>query len=121
MLRRTLALLLAGVTLVGCNLAPRYERPGLPVGQSWPAPAPTAASPGVSSGDLAWRDVFLDPRLQQVIDLALRQNRDLRIAVGNIEQARAQYRVQRSELLPAINAVGSESKTHTPAATSLTG
>jgi multidrug efflux system outer membrane protein len=120
MLRRTLTLLLAATSLAGCNLAPPYERPGLPVGQAWPVPTATAPA-GVSAGDLAWRDVFLDARLQQVIDLALRQNRDLRIAVANIEQARAQYRVQRAELLPAINAVGSETKTHTPAGVSQTG
>lgn len=120
MLRRTLALLLAASTLAGCNLAPRYERPGLPVGQAWPAPGVTAPA-GASAGDLAWRDVILDARLRQVIDLALRQNRDLRIAAGNIERARAQYRVQRAELLPAINAVGSETRTHTPAGVSQSG
>jgi multidrug efflux system outer membrane protein len=120
MLRRTLTLLLAATTLAGCNLAPPYQRPGLPVGQAWPVPTATAPA-GAMAGDLAWRDVFQDARLQQVIDLALRQNRDLRIAVGNIQQARAQYRIQRAELLPAINAVGSENKTHTPAGASQFG
>ncbi|MDB5436972.1 MAG: efflux system, outer rane lipoprotein NodT family [Phenylobacterium sp.] len=120
MLRRTLVpLLAAAVALSGCTLAPPYVRPGLPVSQSWPEPGP---APGpVMAGDLAWRDVFQDPRLQAVIDLALRQNRDLRVAAGNIEQARAQYRIQRAQLLPAIDAVGSESKVHTPAPVSLTG
>ena len=120
MLRRTLTLLLAATALAGCNLAPPYHRPGLPVGQAWPV-ATATAPPGVSGGDLAWRDVFQDARLQQVIDLALRQNRDLRVAVGNIERARAQYRIQRAQLLPAINAVGSESKAHTPAGASQFG
>jgi multidrug efflux system outer membrane protein len=120
MLRRTLVpLLAAAVALSGCTLAPPYVRPGLPVSQSWPEPGPAPGS--VMAGDLAWRDVFQDPRLQAVIDLALRQNRDLRVAAGNIEQARAQYRIQRAQLLPAINAVGSESKVHTPAPVSLFG
>ncbi|MDB5464724.1 MAG: efflux system, outer rane lipoprotein NodT family [Phenylobacterium sp.] len=120
MLRRTLApLLAAAVALSGCTLAPPYVRPGLPVSQSWPEPGPAPGS--VMAGDLAWRDVFQDPRLQAVIDLALRQNRDLRVAAGNIEQARAQYRIQRAQLLPSIDAVGSESKVHTPAPVSLTG
>ncbi|MDB5423556.1 MAG: efflux transporter outer rane subunit [Phenylobacterium sp.] len=121
MLRRALVpLLTAALALAGCTLAPAYHRPGLPVGQSWPVPT-AAAPPGASAGDLAWRDVFQDPRLQQVIDLALLQNRDLRIAAGNIERARAQYRVQRAELLPAINAVGSENKSHGPTGASQTG
>jgi len=120
MLRRTLTLLLAATMLSGCTLAPAYHRPGLPVGQAWPVATATAPA-GASAGDLAWRDVFQDSRLQQVIDLALRQNRDLRIAVGSIERARAQYRVQRAELLPAINAVGSESKVHSPIGVSQTG
>lgn len=120
MLRRTLTLLLAAATLAGCTLAPAYQRPGLQVGQTWPVAGATSPE-GASAADLAWRDVFQDDRLQQVIDLALRQNRDLRIAVANIEQARAQYRVQRSELLPAISATGSGNRVHSPAGVSQFG
>ena len=115
---RLLGTLLATTALAGCTLAPSYKRPALPVAQAWPTPTATAAVP---AGDLAWRDVFQDPRLQGVIDLALAQNRDLRVAVSNIELARAKYRVQRADLLPAINAVGAESQTHTPRSTSQTG
>lgn len=122
MLRRTLAILLAAATaLSACTLAPPYVRPGLPVSSSWPVGAAAPAPGAVTAGDLAWREVFQDPRLQSVIELALRQNRDLRVAVGNIERARAQYRVQRAQLLPTINAVGSESQSHTPAGVSLIG
>lgn len=120
MLRRSLAILLAAATaLCACTLAPPYVRPSLPVSSSWPlgAPAPGA----VAAGDLAWREVFQDPRLQAVIELTLRHNRDLRVAVGDIERARAQYRVQRAQLLPTINAVGSEIHTLTPAGVSLIG
>ena len=120
MLRRPRTLLLAAATLAGCSLAPPYQRPGLPVGQAWPVAGATPPD-GTSAGDLAWRDVFQDRRLQQVIDLALRQNRDLRIAVANIERARAQYRVQRAELLPAINATGSGTRVHSPAGVSQFG
>lgn len=114
------AALLASTALGGCTLAPTYRRPALPVTQAWPVPG-TVAPVGAMAGDLAWREVFLDPRLQGVIQLALEQNRDLRVAVGNIERARAQYRVQRAALLPAVNAVGSESQIHTPQSTSQTG
>lgn len=113
--QRSFILVLAAATaLGGCTLAPRYERPALPVAGSWPVPAVTAA-PGATGADIAWRDVFQDTRLQSVIALALQQNRDLRVAVANIEQARAQYRVQRSGLLPTINATGSYVRSESPA------
>ena len=110
----TLAIaLLASVSLSACaSMAPKYERPALPVAQAWPNGAPAS---GPSAGDLAWRDVIQDPRLQRVIDLALAQNRDLRAAIANIEQARAQYRVQRANLLPAVNVSLSESRQRLPA------
>jgi multidrug efflux system outer membrane protein len=112
--------LLAATALSGCTLAPAYQRPALPVGQAWPTPVADQAAAPVAA-DLAWRDLFQDPRLQSVIELALAQNRDLRVAVGNIEQARAQYRIQRADLLPAIGATLSETRAHTPQATSQTG
>jgi multidrug efflux system outer membrane protein len=118
MLRRALPLL-AAAALSACTLAPRYERPALPVAQSWPeGSAPPA---GASAADLPWRQAFPDEKLQGLIELALRENRDLRVAVINIERARALYRVQRAELLPAIDAVGAESQSHTPRGLSITG
>jgi multidrug efflux system outer membrane protein len=115
-----IASLLAATALSGCTLAPAYQRPSLPVGQAWPTPMADQAAAPVAA-DLAWRDLFQDPRLQSMIELALAQNRDLRVAVGNIEQARAQYRIQRADLLPAIGATLSETRAHTPQATSQTG
>ena len=115
-----IACLLAATALSGCTLAPAYRRPNLPVGQTWPTPVADQGA-GPVAADLAWRDLFQDPRLQSVIELALAQNRDLRVAVGNIEQARAQYRIQRADLLPAIGASLSETRAHTPQATSQTG
>lgn len=107
------ALLVATTALSACTLAPRYERPALAAPQTWPDPA--AATPA-SVGDLVWRDVFLDAKLQGLITLALANNRDLRVATANIEQARAQYRVQRGALLPTINGGITQSETVTPAA-----
>lgn len=112
--------LMASAALGGCTLAPRYERPVLPVGQAWPVAAGTSAST-VPGADLAWREVFQDPRLQSVIALALEQNRDLRVAVANIAQARAQYRIQRADLLPAIDAAAAGTRTRTPGSVSQTG
>ncbi|MEQ4575800.1 MAG: efflux transporter outer membrane subunit [Gammaproteobacteria bacterium] len=95
------------VALAGCaSMAPRYERPATPVpAQFRDAPAGDSAADAVAALD--WRQVFLDERLQKVIALALDNNRDLRVAVLNIEKARAEYRIQRADLLPSVDASGS--------------
>ncbi|TCS14006.1 efflux transporter outer membrane subunit [Caulobacter sp. BK020] len=119
MLVRNLTLsLLAATALSACTLAPKTVRPALAVDNAWPiAQANTAGADGsaTTAADLAWRDVFIDPRLQGVIDLALSNNRDLRVAVLNIEKARAQYRIQRANLLPGVDATAGETQTRTTA------
>ena len=98
----------AAALLSGCisTMAPKYERPTAPVPQALPQggtyPAATPAT--VAAPDLAWRDVFTDPKLQQVITTALANNRDLRVSILNIAEAHAQYRVQRAALIPHIDA-----------------
>jgi multidrug efflux system outer membrane protein len=88
--------------LVGCTMVPKYERPAAPVSEAWPKPGGTntIATP---AADLEWREFFDDPRLQRLIELALTNNRDLRIAALRVEQFRAQYRIQSSELLPNVD------------------
>jgi multidrug efflux system outer membrane protein len=100
-----------------CTLEPRYRAPALPVPDQWPMPATTPERSGVNVAacDIGWRDFFLDTRLEQLIDLALANNRDLRVAVLNIERARAQYRIQRAALLPSIDATGSFTRDKLPA------
>ncbi|MGH6617745.1 efflux transporter outer membrane subunit [Sphingomonas sp.] len=111
----TLAALAASVALAGCNLAPKYIRPvgavpaALPQGGVYPT-APTDA-PDVTK--IGWRDFFVEDRLRQVIALGLDNNRDLRLAAANVLQARAQYRVQRADQLPSINANGQATYTNT--------
>jgi len=120
MFRSLTLILLASTAVSACTLAPKYERPALPVAQTWSTP--TAEPTGsVTAADLDWRQVLVDQRLQGVVDLALKQNRDLRVAVLNIEKARAQYGVQRSALFPAINGTLSEQRSHTPASASQFG
>jgi multidrug efflux system outer membrane protein len=70
---------------------------------------------------LPWREFFTDERLQKVIETALNNNRDLRLAVLNVEKARALYGIQRAELLPSVNVVGMMSKERVPADLSTTG
>jgi multidrug efflux system outer membrane protein len=103
MLRNLTLALLAASALSACTLAPKTVRPALAVDNAWPIASANTGS-AVTAADLGWREVFQDPRLQGVIDLALSNNRDLRVAVLNIEQSRAQYRIQRSALAPRIDA-----------------
>lgn len=103
-----LAAATAVTLLSGCaSLAPHYERPEAPVPSEWrqgeaaaQATDGSADSPAVSR--IAWQAFFRDARLQQVIALALENNRDLRVAMSNIEKARAQYRIQRAAQLPSV-------------------
>ncbi|HDX8863260.1 TPA: efflux transporter outer membrane subunit [Klebsiella michiganensis] len=119
---RTLLTLSVVTLLTGCSLAPEYRRPEAPVSKQWPVPAVAAsAQSGKAAVDLTWEEMFADPKLRQLIQLALDNNRDLRIAVLNIEKAQAQYRIQRAGLLPGINVTGSESAQRTPASVSYTG
>lgn len=96
------------MALAGCTLAPTYERPAAPVAASFPAmPADgtNAVAPGAEApASIAWQRFFTDARLQQLIQMALANNRDLRIAVLNIEQARAAYRIRRADVLPTVSA-----------------
>jgi multidrug efflux system outer membrane protein len=100
-----------------CTLEPRYRTPAFPVPVDWPMPAATPEHPAVNvaARDIGWRDFFADTRLQQLIGLALANNRDLRVAVLNIDRARAQYRIQRAALLPSIDAPGSFTREKLPA------
>ncbi|MGR3907632.1 efflux transporter outer membrane subunit [Burkholderia sp. SR8] len=98
-----------GFTLAGCSLAPRYERPAAPVPASYaPVDGGTeqGAEPAASDAALLddWRAYFTDPALQTWIDAALANNRDLRIAAGRLDEARALYGVQRADRMPAIDA-----------------
>lgn len=115
-MNRQLLLLLAGIAtlLSGCNMAPKYTRPEAPIPANWPDGSayqdnqspqdmPTAA-------DIMWQEFFTDMKLQQVIETALKNNRDLRLAALNVERARALYGVQEAELFPVIDLTGSESK-----------
>lgn len=117
--------------IAGCTMEPRYKQPALPVPDQWPIPATTAMTteapiatatsattdaPAVAVRDIGWRDFFADPRLQNLIAAALANNRDLRVAVLNIEKARAQYRVQRGSLFPSVDATGNFTREKLPPA-----
>ena len=98
------------MALAGCSLVPDYLRPGLPVADRYPSgPAFTGAgavSGPVAAADLGGRDFFSDPVLQDLIALALENNRDLRVAAQNVAASYAQYEVQHASLFPAVDATG---------------
>jgi len=102
----TLALLVAlSLSLGGCiDLAPFYTRPAAPV----PASVGNAQSDQKAFTDLPWQSLISDAKLRQVIDLSLKNNRDLRVAALTIERSRAQYQVQRADLFPTVAATLSE-------------
>ncbi len=112
--RSLLAALAVATTLSGCNLAPKYVRPVGAAPESLPQGGiyPRAATDAPDITQVGWRDFFLDPRLRQVIDTGLANNRDLRIAAGNVLQARAQYRVQRASQVPNTTISGSGTYTN---------
>ena len=102
------------LALAGCTLMPKYQRPTVAVASHWPAnfAAQNAETSTNAAADIGWREFFRDPRLQQLIELALTNNPDLRVAMLNVEQTRALYRVQRAALVPtvAVNANGTRQR-----------
>ena len=116
---RNVLLCILAAALAGCSLMPSYERPALPTSESYPGV--TGAEVSVDIAQLGWRDFFADPRLHELIVQAIDNNRDLRIAIQRVEEARAQYGIQRSELLPTISASASRVLQRIPTDLSPTG
>jgi len=128
-MKRTVLTLLIAAAVSACTLMPHYQRPQSPAPEHWPADAAalTAAEPAapaagsaapqalppygdsakVSADRIGWHDFFTDPGLERLIDIALANNRNLRIAVLNVAASEAQFRIQRGSLFPAISAMGS--------------
>lgn len=113
--------LVLGLTLLGtgCTMAPKYVRPAAPVPAEWPTgPAYDRAEikPGTPvTPECDRREFFTDLKLRWIIELALRNNRDLRLAALNVEMARAMYGVQRAELFPSAYAAAGGVRQHASA------
>jgi len=95
------------LALAGCAIGPDYVRPELPAPPEYRSVlAPQVAQ---SFADLAWADVFGDPELKAVLEMAIANNLDLKIAMARVEEFRGRARVSRSYLGPEIRGVGSTS------------
>lgn len=111
MAKLKISALAMAVTLLasGCSmLEPRLPAAQADVPVSWPLPeqgaVPVTDAP--AAADIGWRDFFADDRLEQVISLALENNRDLRVAMLNVERAQAQYRIVRADRMPGLGVSG---------------
>lgn len=110
--------LLASLMLASCStMAPPYQPPAAPVASSFPFDQATGANPT----NLAWQDYFADAELRALIQAALENNRDLRIAMLRIEETRALYGIQRADLFPWLNGQANFTRSRTPAEMSLIG
>lgn len=115
----SLSILLA---LGGCSLIPDYQRPAAPVAATLPGDGVYAGTTQAAAATPPeWRGFFRDPALQQLIAVALDNNRDLRVAALNVEAFQAQYRIQRSELFPQLGAAGSGTRQRLPGDLSASG
>jgi multidrug efflux system outer membrane protein len=119
-----LSLLVICALTGGCvSLAPKYHRLESPVPNEWPT---TAAVPGAAKSEtniaaLPWREFVASSKLEGLVDLALKNNRDLRVAVLNVERARQLYRIQRADRVPNLSVNGALRRQRMPASTSFTG
>lgn len=99
-----LAALLAATGLAGCSLAPHYVRPEAPVAPSWPTGDAYLAEREAALPVVSYREIFTDPRFQTLVEQALVNNRDIRVAAANLAAARAQVRVVRANQFPEVAA-----------------
>jgi multidrug efflux system outer membrane protein len=127
MFRSIAILCIVGACLAGCSsMAPSYSRPEAPVSAAWPTgPAYRNSgadkSPDTRVADIPWREFFVDKQLGSLIELTLKNNRDLKVATLNIERSRAQFQIQRSNLFPKVDASAAAGYQRIPETLSSTG
>ncbi|MDB5864105.1 MAG: efflux system outer rane lipoprotein [Betaproteobacteria bacterium] len=113
--------------LAGCSLQPIFSRPAAPVAGQFPSgdaykyPAAGEGGTMLPATEIGWRDFMGDPRLQRLVEIALYNNRDLRVAALNVQQMQAQYRIQRAQLFPSVGAFADASRSHAPSSSGSSG
>lgn len=113
MARRLLVIVSLALLASGCTLGPDYERPQLPAPETWRQLPQAEAESLANTG---WWAVFDDPRLQELVNLALVENKDLKIAVERIEEARARYGFAKADFWPKVDASASAGRAQLAAA-----
>src|SRR5215831_11370020 len=98
MIRRMVVAL--ALVLAGCTLGPDYKRPAVPTPPSW-REIPVAEAESLAN--TPWWELFDDPRLQELIRIALQENKDLKIAVERVEEARARYGFTKADVWPTLD------------------
>lgn len=113
------------IVLTGCaTMAPNYSQPSAPVAATWPGGASYKAvqpDAGKAVAEIPWREFYVNEQLRSLIELALTNNRDLRVAILNIERSRALYQIKRSDLFPRIDASAGATFQRVPASFSSSG
>ena len=99
MKRAFFLIIIIGLSLTGCKVGPNYVRPPVHPPEAWKEPVPL----DTTFANLPWWEVFQDPPLQELIRISLEENKDLKIAVERIEEARAFYGFQKADLYPQVN------------------
>src|SRR6187455_1694735 len=117
-----LAALVAPIALMsGCSLQPIFQRPAAPVAATFPGgdaykyPATGQGGTMLPATEIGWRDFMADARLQRIVEIALQNSRDLRVAALKVQQMQAQYRIQRAQLFPQVGAFADAARSRTPA------
>lgn len=108
--RSTPIAMAAAALLAGCSFIPAYERPAAPVPATYATAQAGSATGRADAAAMPWQDYFAEPRLRQLIDIALANNRDLRVAVLNIEQARAAFQIRRADQYPGVGLAANASR-----------
>lgn len=107
-----------------CTMIPHYDRPEGAVAPSFPSAGDAAKAMGsgtTAGADIGWRNFFTDARLQKLIELSLKNNRDLRVAAFQVDELRGQYQIQRAALMPEIDLQGTGTRQSVPPQLSSTG
>src|SRR5271170_5462563 len=105
---KLLTVIVGSAMLAGCMVGPKYHRPAVQTPNSFrdPADNPQLQAQVASYADLPWWQVFQDPKLQELIRTALKQNYDLQLAIERIKAERAQLAITRSYLFPQVQGSG---------------
>ncbi|MDS4068804.1 MAG: TolC family protein, partial [Candidatus Competibacter sp.] len=106
-MRKTLLTVAIGLALGGCSLAPTYQRPEVPIPAQWEANIQQAND----LANTAWWNQFRDPVLNDLIQVALQENKDVQIAAARVEEFMGRYGVVRSEQFPQVGANADAART----------